>query len=109
VLEWIPEPLLVGYLEWSLATRSAELMLARHANAARDEMQELADEFQALADIANVPTPAINCLYTYLNPTAPPAAEDSRYIPLDWSLLLAMLAGLVGIGLVVRWLRRRCC
>jgi 2-dehydropantoate 2-reductase len=109
VLEWIPEPLLVAYLQRSLATRSAELMLARHANAARDEMTQLADEFQALAEAANVPTPAINCLCTYINPATTPAAENSEQIPLDWSGVLAGLAVLLGLGLLMKRLRKKCC
>ncbi len=105
LLEWMPEPLLVAFLERRLPTRQSELMLARHANAARDEMQQIADEFQVLAESANVPTPAINCLYTYINPAAPPAAENSQHIPLDWSGVWASAAVLLGLGLLWRRLR----
>jgi 2-dehydropantoate 2-reductase len=109
-LAWIPEPLLVAGLQRWLATRSAELMLARHANAARDEMQQLADEFRALAERAHLSTPAISCLYTYLNPATPPAAESSQNIALDWNGVFIGLAVLLGLGLLLRRPRRkRCC
>jgi hypothetical protein len=39
-----------------LDTSRAELNLAWHANAARDEMQQLADEFRALAHPSGMPT-----------------------------------------------------
>jgi 2-dehydropantoate 2-reductase len=101
LLEWIPEPLMVPYLQRSLSTPAAEIALAGHANAARDEMKQLADEFQALAEAANVPTPAINCLYTSIDAATPPVAENSQPIPLDWSGVWAGLAALAGIGLLV--------
>ncbi len=65
-LEWIPEILLVPCLQRVLNTRWAELVMARHANAARDEMRQLADEFRTLAQAASAPTPAIDRLYTYI-------------------------------------------
>jgi len=39
-----------------LGTSRDELILARHANAGRDEMQQLADEFRALAHQSGMPT-----------------------------------------------------
>ena len=65
-LEWIPEILLVPCLQLVLNTTWAELVMTRHANAARDEMKQLADEFRTLAKTTSVPTPAIDCLYTYI-------------------------------------------
>jgi 2-dehydropantoate 2-reductase len=64
---WTPETLLVPCLQRVLNTTWAELVMARHANAARDEMKQLADEFRMLAQVASVPTPAIDRLYAYLN------------------------------------------
>jgi hypothetical protein len=37
-----------------------------HANAARDEMKQIADEFRALARKTSIPTPAMDRLYTYI-------------------------------------------
>jgi 2-dehydropantoate 2-reductase len=66
VLEWIPEPVLVGVLKRVFGARTTELVMARHANAARDEMRHLADEFRDLCQAASVPTPAIDLLYAYV-------------------------------------------
>ena len=49
ILELIPVPLMVSLLQQILDTRYAELIIARHANAARDEMKQLAEEFRLLA------------------------------------------------------------
>ena len=48
-------------------TRYFEIVIVRHANAARDEMQQLANEFQALARQASIDTPAIDQLETYID------------------------------------------
>jgi 2-dehydropantoate 2-reductase len=66
-LEWIPEILLVPCLQRMLNTTWAELAITQHANAARDEMKQLADEFRTLAQAASVPAPAIDRLSIYLS------------------------------------------
>lgn len=63
ILELVPEPLMVMYLQRLLNTERAELTIARHANAARDEMKQIADEFTALARSTSVPTSAIDRLH----------------------------------------------
>jgi 2-dehydropantoate 2-reductase len=80
----LPEPLLVALLQRGFATERAAVALARHANAARDEMQCLADEFRALTRSTSIPTPAIDCLATYLDPAVAPLPDGSANIPLDW-------------------------
>lgn len=67
-VEWLPEWLLIAVMQRALATRWAELVIARHANAARDEMQTLADEFIMLAGQARVEIPSIERLYSALIP-----------------------------------------
>jgi 2-dehydropantoate 2-reductase len=105
----LPEPLLVAVLGRGFTTERAELLVARHANAARDEMAHLATEFQGLARQANVPTPAIDALTTYIDPVEAPLPEGSRALPV--SLRSAWLAGaaLVGLlaGLVIGRARRK--
>ncbi len=66
ILEWIPEPLLVTVLRRVFNTKFSEIAMTQHANAARDEMKQLADEYKALASATSVPTPAIDRLYTYV-------------------------------------------
>ena len=49
-----------------LDTDYAELIIARHANAARDEMRQIAEEFHALAEASPVPTPSIEALRLFI-------------------------------------------
>jgi 2-dehydropantoate 2-reductase len=82
LIRYIPEPLLVALLQNVFDTKQAELVLARHANAARDEMQTLADEFGALALQAQIATPAIDLLKTYIKLEADPIPHGSKRIVL---------------------------
>jgi len=65
IFELIPEPLMVSLLQQILDTRYAELIIARHANAARDEMKQLAEEFRLLARTSSS-TIAIDHLRSYI-------------------------------------------
>jgi 2-dehydropantoate 2-reductase len=66
VLELLPEWILVAFLSRIYQTSWAEVVMARHANVARDEMKQLADEFRQLCKQAAVPTPAIDRLNAYI-------------------------------------------
>ena len=70
VFSWIPEPILVAILRRVLNTKTAEIEIAGHANVARDEFKEHADDFRALARSTDVPTPAMERLYTYIEAIA---------------------------------------
>jgi len=72
VLRAIPERLLVAILQSVVGTPAIEVLAARHANAARDEMSMVAAEFAALAERAGVPTPAMDALRQYCDPSVPP-------------------------------------
>jgi ketopantoate reductase len=107
MFQWIPEPILVLILQRRLANEMMEVALTKHANAARDEMRHLTDEFLALARTTAVPTPAIDRLYPHFDPDVPLVPEGSAEIPLQWGGLLlwlgALAAALVGIVALVRW------
>jgi 2-dehydropantoate 2-reductase len=107
ILEWLPEPLLVAALRRCLPTRQVELAVARHANAARDEMQQLADEFRLLTEAAAIPTPAIDRLRQYVDPAVPPIEEGSARIPLSWAGLVTGLEVFIGVFSILRLLRLR--
>ena len=102
IVEWIPEPILVFLLRRLITMDAMKVALVGHANAARDEMQHLTDEFLALTGTTSVPTPAIDELYPYLDPNTPLMPEGSRQIPLNWGGLLVGLCGLtvVLMGLI---------
>ena len=66
-----------------LNTRFAEIGVAVHANAARDEMNYLADGLQELVNASRVPAPSLNKLYAFRNPDLPPVKKGSSQIPLN--------------------------
>ena len=80
----VPEPILVPQVQRRLATRAAEIGLAGHARAARDEMLHLAEEFKSLVRASGVPTPVMDRLYTYLDPTVPLIPDGSAELALHW-------------------------
>ena len=96
-------------LQHRLANELMEVAMVKHAEAARDEVNHLADEFLALARTTSVPTPAIDRLYPHLDPDTPLVPEGSAEIPLRWSGLLLGL-GVLAVALTggVTLLRRLC-
>jgi 2-dehydropantoate 2-reductase len=98
----LPEPILVRLLQRLMDTKIAEIGMAGHANAARSEMEDLADGWWQLVQASGVPAPALQSLYLFRNPAQPPLAEESRQIPLKtremWPVLggLMLAAGLLG-------------
>jgi ketopantoate reductase len=111
LFEWVPEPLMVPFLQRWLANELMEVAMVRHANAARDEVRHLADEFLALARSTSVPIPTIERLYPHLAPDAPLMPEGSAEIPLDWRgvwIGAGVLAGvLAGAAIITKRLKRR--
>ena len=110
IFAWLPEPILVLALQRLLTHELMQVAMVKHANAARDEVQHLADEFIALARTTSVPTPAINRLYPHMDPDTPAVPEGSAEIPLQWGRLLAGLGALtvtlVGSVLLVKGFAR---
>ncbi len=106
LLEWLPEPLLVLLLRAIANTQAAEYNLAGHANAARDEMQAVADDIHNLVKASGHLGTAITQLRLWLDPATPPLEEGSAVLHLDmrstWvavGLFLGLLAtGLLGSG-----------
>lgn len=84
-LTWFPERLLIPILQKGFHTPQAELVLAQHANAARDEMQTLADEFQGLARQAGIPTPCVDLLARSVDPEYPAMPEGQSTLKMTWA------------------------
>jgi 2-dehydropantoate 2-reductase len=101
IVNWIPEPLLVFLARKMLDNKDVELKATGHANAARHEMKQIADEFRALARTTSVPTPAMDRLYTYIDPATPPIPEGSAEIPLNWRSVWIGLGGLAALVLAL--------
>lgn len=83
----VPEDLAgtnTGVVQRLFDTKTAELVVAQHANAARDEIQELIDELQALAATTHIPTPTMDHLFKAVDATIPNLAKGSSKIRLSW-------------------------
>ncbi|MBX3065979.1 MAG: ketopantoate reductase family protein [Anaerolineae bacterium] len=107
LLGLMPEPLLVNTMRKTLDSKVAEYAMAGHANAARDEMRQLADEFKALAMSTDIATPYMDRLYTYLDPTVPPIPEDSHKLEMDWRSVTVVMEVFALYAAMRRLLRRR--
>ena len=95
---WVPEPILVAFVQKLIADPKMETTMVKHAESARDEMKHLADEFLVLAARTHVPIPSIKRLYRNLDPNAPLMPDGSADIPLDWRGLclgVSVIAGLI--------------
>ncbi len=100
ILKLIPEPILVALMRRIFKSEKMADLIG-HAQAARDEMKQIADEFRVLARSTSVPTPAMDRLYTYIDPDVQPVADGSAQIPMNWrgvGIGLAVLAGLILIS-----------
>lgn len=100
---WLPEPLLVWFLRKRFADERMEVAMVRHANAARDEIKHLTDEFLALAHTTPILTPNIDRLYPYLDPATPLLPDGSQEIPLDWRGVWLLGGALAALGAAVVW------
>jgi hypothetical protein len=106
VFDRLPEPLLIAFLRRLFATPTADLVIARHANAARDEYGAVAHDWRARAGRASVPTPAGARLDRYIDPAVPPIADGSATIPLAWRSMDVGLGVLIGVGSALVGLRK---
>jgi ketopantoate reductase len=79
---WLPEPVLVKLLRRFVSDEVMETAIVGHANAARNEIQFLVDEFLTLARTTSGLTPAIDRLYPYFDPETPLIPDGSEEIPL---------------------------
>jgi 2-dehydropantoate 2-reductase len=100
IFEWLPEPLLLAMMKRMVASDATTIKIG-HALDARKEMKRLADEFRALTQKTSVPTPAMDHLYTYLEPSVEPIADGSAGMPLRWSGVWMALAVPIGLALLL--------
>ena len=63
---WLPEFMSRMAVKGLLESKFAEVAFGMHAKAARDEMKDLAHEFQTLTAITSVDTPNIDSLRNYI-------------------------------------------
>lgn len=103
IFERLPEPILVWGFRKRLVDPRVRVAMLEHSEAAQDEIKHLADEFITLKHQTLVPTPAIDRLHVYFDPTAQPMPEGSAWLPLDWRFLWVG-AGVLAVFLVIAWL-----
>ena len=72
----LPDFIIVPLLQRVLGSKLFDIGGARHANNAREEMQQLSDELDLLIQKSGVATPTLNELQQYLDPSFPPAITD---------------------------------
>lgn len=108
-LSYVPEPLLVAISARLLATAYADLIAARHANNARDEMAELAAQMSQIARQAGAETPSADALAGYADIRVPPMAERSSSIPMHWGGMAVLAAAVSAAAAAVAyvWLEHR--
>lgn len=106
----LPEPVLVALLARLFDTQFAEIGLAGHANAARDEMSHLADGLWEVIQSSGLPAPSLRTMLQFGNPKQPPLKEGSQHIPLQtrelWLGLGAAAAGLALLTGFAAWLKK---
>jgi 2-dehydropantoate 2-reductase len=66
IFTWMPRWFAVLYWQYALRTTVGTLTMAPHANAARDEMHQVAVEIMEQLQTASVPTPTLSHLLTFL-------------------------------------------
>ena len=64
---WFPEFILINILKQVLNSKFAEVAMMMHANAARDEMIELGNEFKTLTNQTSLKTPNLDELISYIS------------------------------------------
>jgi len=108
-LMWVPEPILVPFVQKLMADPKMETAMVKHAESARDEMKHLADEFLVLAAQTHVPIPTIKHLYRHLDPDAPLMPEGSAEISMNWrglclgvSVIAGLILGTIGTLMLLR-------
>ena len=97
----IPESVLITILRIAFKSPKSELVMGEHARSARDEMRQLALEFQRLAIQSKVPTPNIDNLMRYVDIDLEPLPQGSRTIKVsrrDWVPIL-VTALIVSLGI----------
>lgn len=94
LFQWIPEPLLVALMRRIFKSKKMADLIG-HAHAARDEMVQIAKEFEALAKKAAIPTPAMDRLFKYTDPDVEPVAHGSAQIPMKRHGVVIVLSALV--------------
>lgn len=84
IFTWMPRWFAVLYWQYALGTTLGTLAMAPHANAARDEMHQVAVEIMEQFQKTTVPTPTLSYLLTFLASPGPRTSlADHEDVPLE--------------------------
>lgn len=103
LFQWLPEPLLLFVMKRMIQSETTDVKIG-HAFGARHEMKTIADEFRTLAADTSIPTPAIDHLYAYVDPSAQPLPDGSNELALEWSGVWVLALGLAALVLLTSML-----
>jgi len=67
LFHWLPEGVLINILQQVFNSKFAEVAMMMHANAAKDEMIELANEFKTLTNQTSIKTPNLEELISFIS------------------------------------------
>jgi ketopantoate reductase len=98
---WLPEPVIVAFMQKLLRNPRMEIAMERHAKAAQDEIAQLIDEFLVLVDQSGMFTPNIQFLVSQFKSKALPLPEGSRSIRMHWEGVFLPVLLLVLLTLVL--------
>lgn len=104
LFQYIPEPIMILLLGRLFKNPGMEVAMVRHAEAIRDEVQQLNNEFMVLVEESGMFTPTIQFLVDQYNRKAPHLPDGSRSIRMNWSSVLVIpivLMLFILIGLLV--------
>jgi len=103
----LPEPVLIWGLSRGLNTARAQLVMAGHANAARDEMRQIYEEFIQLARTTSVRTPAIEVLGGFVDPRHEGLPEGNARLAVRWEEAVLAAGGVLAVWVILRKITRR--
>jgi len=101
----MPEPFAVYLLGKLIKNPRMEVAMVRHAEAIRDEIQQLNAEFISLVEQSGMFTPTIRFLIDQFNIKAQPLPDGSRSIRLRWSEILIPVLVICLIMLILLYIR----
>jgi len=97
----VPEPIMVAFLRKILQNPRMEVAMVRHAEAIRDEIQQLNSEFMQLVGQSAVFTPTIRFLVKQFNEKASAFPDGSRTIRLHWGGIVVPILLLICLVLAL--------
>ncbi|HUV16092.1 MAG TPA: 2-dehydropantoate 2-reductase N-terminal domain-containing protein [Pelolinea sp.] len=98
---WLPEPVMVSFLQRLLKNPKMEVAMERHAEVIQDEILQLIGEFMELVEKSGLFTSTIQFMASQMRSQAPTLPDGSKTIRLHWEGITIPLMVLVLLGLII--------